>query len=96
LRGEVAGRQADQLGVGGGPAALVHDQPPFADLDLDQRADNFRIEAFFFVPMNLGVNRISYPKDGFYGDLQSYTRYKTPVMTFGPMATWMTAPGVLA
>ena len=52
------------------------------ELDMNSRSDTYRIETFFFLPASLGVNRLSYPKDLFYRDLLSYTRYKTPAMSF--------------
>ncbi|MCX7805310.1 MAG: hypothetical protein N3A38_08990 [Planctomycetota bacterium] len=65
----------------------VHDKYQFEvkldyEMDFSKRIDNYRIEAFFFLPASLGINALSYPKDLFYRDLLSYTRYKTPSMSF--------------
>lgn len=37
-----------------------------------------RLEAYLFLPPNLGVNRQTYSRDHFFQDLQTFTRYGTP------------------
>lgn len=38
----------------------------------------FRVDAFYFLPTNLGVSALSYGKDDFFKDVLSYLRFKTP------------------
>jgi hypothetical protein len=39
------------------------------------------VESYFFVPKSLGINRQTYDRDQFYGDVFSYIRFKTPVVS---------------
>jgi hypothetical protein len=42
------------------------------------RKNDYRVEAYFFVPRSLGLNSYTYSKEQFYGDIQAYIRFKTP------------------
>ena len=43
---------------------------------------NYSIEAYFFIPKNIGISSFNYTKSQFYSDLHSNIRFKTPDMTF--------------
>ncbi len=71
----------------------VHDKSQFEVkfdynfLNTLSKSDNskekkYSIEAFFFIPKNVGISAINYSKSQFYTDLHAYIRFKTPDMTF--------------
>jgi hypothetical protein len=45
-----------------------------------QEKTDYDIEAYFFIPNNLGLDRYTYSKADFYQDIHSYIRLKTPTM----------------
>ncbi len=45
----------------------------------DEPITGYKIEMFFFIPNNLGMNRMTYGKDAFFTDMQSHIRFITPV-----------------
>lgn len=45
-----------------------------------QKKTAYDIDAYFFIPYNLGINRETYTREIFYKDIQSYIRLKTPIM----------------
>jgi hypothetical protein len=51
-----------------------------------RRKARYRVDLFFFVPPNLGINPRHYDRDDFYEDLQTYTRYGAPVLPLGSLA----------
>jgi|GEM_PF-1655955 hypothetical protein len=46
----------------------------------DGRA-RFRVDAFFFLPTNLGISAERYGKDDFFRDVLSHLRFRTPTLT---------------
>lgn len=46
----------------------------------------FRVDAFYFLPTNLGVSAMSYGKDDFFKDVLSYLRFKTPNLSSHTLA----------
>src|SRR5262245_51874391 len=63
-----------------------HDKHRFEiklDVMLDGRRDTeqYSVEAYFFIPRSLGINGRTYPSADFYGDIQNYIRFKTPVIS---------------
>lgn len=46
----------------------------------------FRVDAFYFLPTNLGVSALSYGKDDFFKDVLSYLRFKTPNLSSHTLA----------
>lgn len=46
----------------------------------------FRVDAFYFLPTNLGVSALSYGKDDFFKDVLSYLRFKTPTLSSQTLA----------
>jgi len=62
----------------------IHDRYQFEikytyPLNQELPETDYLVETFIFIPNNLGVNAESYTKHDFYGDLQKYIRFKTPV-----------------
>lgn len=47
-------------------------------IDPAARRTRYQVEAYFFVPTGLGINRHSYGREAFYSDVQAYIRFKTP------------------
>lgn len=47
--------------------------------DKNEEDNIYSIDTFFFIPSTLDVNRHTYQKEQFYGDLKTYIRFKTPV-----------------
>ncbi len=47
----------------------------------------YQIDAYIFIPQSLRVNRVTYSKDTFYKDLQSYIRFKTPTLSLRDIAS---------
>lgn len=45
-----------------------------------QEKTDYDIEAYFFIPNNLGLDRYTYSKEDFYQDIHSYVRLKTPTL----------------
>ncbi len=43
--------------------------------------EQYRVEAFFFFPLNLGVSPLNFPREDFYRCLRGYLRYRTPALT---------------
>ncbi|HEY9855867.1 MAG TPA: hypothetical protein V6D05_09040 [Stenomitos sp.] len=46
----------------------------------------FKVDAFYFLPTNLGVSAMSYGKDDFFKDVLSYLRFKTPNLSSHTLA----------
>jgi hypothetical protein len=69
----------------------VHDSNHF-EVKLDYCLDStrphsrYRVECYLFVPRSLGVNRLSYPREQFYSDVQGYIRFKTPLIGLKTLA----------
>lgn len=40
----------------------------------------YNVDAYFFIPRSLGINPATYSKKDFYRDMQTYIRFKTPVV----------------
>jgi len=62
----------------------VHDRNHFEvkldyTIDSDNDANSYDVGAYFFIPPSLGMNSHTYRKEQFYGDMQTYIRFKTPV-----------------
>lgn len=64
--------------------AFNYDVSP-SSMRSDGRA-RFSVDAFFFLPTNLGVSALSYGKDDFFKDVLSYLRYKTPNLSGAELA----------
>jgi hypothetical protein len=45
----------------------------------------YDVEMYFFLPYSLGLNSLTYPKNMFYGDLQSYVRVKRPDLSLAQL-----------
>lgn len=45
-----------------------------------RKREDIRVETYFFIPHALDVNGGNYKREDFYQDLQTYTRYGTPVI----------------
>ena len=45
-------------------------------------ADRYALDMFIFLPYQLGVNADTCPPNAFFEDLSSYTRFKTPELSF--------------
>ena len=63
----------------------IHDKYQFEvklgyPLDKKEKNTSYDIEAFFFLPKNLDINKVTYTQKDFFNDLQSYIRFKTPTM----------------
>ena len=76
--------------------AAVHDRTQFevkftydvsaGNISQGKDFERYRIEAFFFLPRNMGVTDLTFPKDAFYRSLHGYIRFKTPIISeFGLM-----------
>ncbi|HRU51468.1 MAG TPA: hypothetical protein P5543_04685 [Planctomycetota bacterium] len=65
----------------------VHDRYQF-EMKLDylfhpkKACQQYMVEAFFFLPSNIGLNADNYQGSDFYCDIHKYIRFKTPVMSF--------------
>lgn len=46
----------------------------------------YRVETYFFVPRSLGLNEQTYSRAQFYHDVQTYLRFKTPVLPMAQLA----------
>jgi len=51
-------------------------------LQREAAADRYALDMFIFLPYQLGVNSASCSLDAFFEDLTSYTRFKTPALSF--------------
>ena len=51
-------------------------------LDRSRSSQRYRLELFFFIPPQLGITPGRYSQSQFYEDLHSYTRFKTPMLSF--------------
>ena len=61
----------------------AHDSQQFEvkldySIDPDKRLNQYRAEAYLFIPKSLGINRETYSSKHFFRDIQSYIRFKTP------------------
>jgi len=61
----------------------AHDSQQFEvkldySIDPKKRHNEYRVEAYMFIPRSLGINRDTYSADHFFRDTQSYIRFKTP------------------
>ncbi len=64
----------------------VHDDNQFEvkldyTIDATARRGRYVIETYLFVPRSLGLDVHTYDRDQFYGDVQSYIRFKTPTVS---------------
>lgn len=46
----------------------------------DRKREDIQVETFFFIPNALDVTAANYKREYFYQDLQTYTRYGTPII----------------
>ena len=65
----------------------AHDRHQFElklgyQLDPSLSKNKYNMELYMFIPKSLGINRATYAKRHFFGDIQSYIRFKTPFFTF--------------
>lgn len=51
-------------------------------LDRSRSSQQYQLELFFFIPPQLGITPRRYSRTEFYEDLHSYTRFKTPMLSF--------------
>ena len=63
----------------------VHDRTRFEvkldyGLNPDTPKTQYRVEAYFFIPKQLGIHQDSYSNRDFFSDTQAYIRFKTPVV----------------
>ena len=63
----------------------IHDKYQFEmkftyPIDLNDKRISYQVETYMFMPNNLGVTPKTYGKEDFYGDAQTYIRFKTPDM----------------
>ena len=61
----------------------AHDSQQFEvkldySIDPEKKQNQYRIEAYLFIPRSLGINRETYSTKHFFRDIQSYIRFKTP------------------
>jgi hypothetical protein len=61
----------------------AHDSQQFEvkldySIDPKKRRNQYRVEAYIFIPKSLGINRDTYSTEHFFRDTQSYIRFKTP------------------
>jgi len=68
-----------------------HDRNQFEvklDYTIDRaKAENrYEVNAYFFLPKNLGVDAQTYPKAQFYSDVQAHIRFKTPGLSLKDLA----------
>lgn len=61
----------------------VHDRNQFEvkldyTVDPSRRRNRYRVDAYFFLPKSLGINRHTYGTEQFYSDVHAYIRFKTP------------------
>lgn len=67
----------------------LHDKRRFeVKLDINLapgHRNEYVVEAYFFVPRSLDVNKWTYPPERFYSDVQNYIRFKTPVISLGKL-----------
>ncbi len=47
---------------------------------------SYNIEMYFFIPSSLDINKETYTKKDFYGDLQTYIRFKSPTVQLRAIA----------
>ncbi len=57
-----------------------------------QKENIYEIGLYFFLPVNLGINSVSYAKQQFYSDLQTYIRVKTPAIPLKCIAEGSASP----
>ena len=65
----------------------AHDKQQFEvkldySINSSSKDNRYRIEAYFFVPLSLGIREDSYPKELFFRDVMGYIRFKTPAISF--------------
>lgn len=61
----------------------AHDSQQFEvkldySIDPEKKINQYRAEAYLFIPRSLGINRETYSTKHFFRDIQSYIRFKTP------------------
>jgi len=67
-------------------AVKIHDNYQF-EIKLNYKFENgdkdsaYGIDTYLFIPGSLGINRHTYKKRDFYGDIQTYIRLKTPTIS---------------
>lgn len=47
----------------------------------------YSVDTYFFIPRSLGISPITYSKKDFYRDMQTYIRFKTPVVPLQGMSS---------
>ncbi|HUT24346.1 MAG TPA: hypothetical protein VM492_08400 [Sumerlaeia bacterium] len=75
----------------------VHDRYQFEiktayDLEPRRRTTTYDVETYVFLPRNLGVSRLSYSKQDFYNDIQTYIRLKTPAVLLRDVCSGRDSP----
>jgi hypothetical protein len=68
----------------------VHDSHHFEvkldySIDPSRKRNRYRVEAYFFTPLSLGITPETYPKKRFYNDIQAYIRFKTPAISLATL-----------
>lgn len=56
------------------------------ELHDDLASTSYKIDSYFFIPNNLGVNEETYSRNDFFNDLQVYIRLKTPSYVLADLA----------
>ena len=63
-------------------------------VDRDTGENEFRMNAWFFIPHSLDINASTYPKEAFYRDVKSNVRLITPIYTLEEIASGEWTPFV--
>ena len=82
----LAGSDSDVLG---GSGNLISDRIKLRDkrhfevkldynLDPSIKVNKYKVEAYFFIPRTLCINRETYSEEDFFRNIQSWIRFKTP------------------
>jgi len=75
----------------------IHDQFQF-EMKLDykikknKKKTSYDVDIYYFIPHNLGITPHSYTKVIFYKDIQSYIRFKTPILLLRQIADLQVSP----
>ncbi len=75
----------------------IHDKYQFEakftyPLDRGRAANEYRVDAYLFLPNNLHLNKRTYSADDFYGDIRKYIRLRTPVVRLARMSDGPDSP----
>lgn len=55
-------------------------------IDPTARKTRYQVEAYFFVPQTLGIDRHTYAREEFFSDVHAYIRFKSPVQPLESLA----------